>query len=55
MFVRVDEVDELPQVGINDNFVWACYFFVLVFLVTHVGELTHLRPLHALISQVKKN
>ena len=32
------------------------FFFVCdVFLVTHVGELTHLRPLHTLMSQVEKH
>ena len=32
------------------------WFFVCgMFLVTYVGELTHLRPLHTLMSQVEKH
>ena len=30
-------------------------FLCDVFLVTHVGDLTHLRPLHAQMSQAEKH
>ena len=44
-----------PQVGKIGSFVCACFFVCDVFLVTHVGELLHLRPLHTQIFQVEKD